>query len=92
MIKYNIYYRPTSRPDWIKSNPEPLNHNPEGNVYVIPSLAEGVTYAVAIVAGIVQNSRFVPLMRQPLTPADIGAGDINIVENFPRYLVKTLRS
>lgn len=88
-IKYNIYYKAAHRPDWILSNSEPLNHNIFGNQWVIRQLEEGVTYHVAIVAGIIVNGEWVPLSDQSLVRKDRGVGDLNIIKNHPYYVVKT---
>lgn len=90
LIKYNIYYKPAHRINWIKSNPEPLNHNLEGNEWDIVNLSPGVTYHIAIVAGILVDGEWVPFGPQSLVARSRGAGDLEIIENYPYYIVKTL--
>lgn len=89
IIKYNIYYRPIHRPDWRLSNPEPLNHNLNGNTWVITGLETGASYYVAIVPGTLVNGTWKPLIHQSLKREHRGAGGLNIVENYPLYKVRT---
>ena len=90
LIKYNIYYKPLHRTNWIKSNPEPLNHDPEGNEWSITDLSPGVTYYIAIVAGTLVNGEWVPFGSQSIVRRDRGILDVQTINNYPHYIVKTL--
>jgi hypothetical protein len=86
VIKYNIYYRPLGGVGWILANNVPRPHNIEGNVYWISNLTEGVVYEIGIIAGIVEDGDFVPLMPQALHGAK-GVGDLDTIFTYPVFRI-----
>lgn len=82
--KFNIYYSISIDGPWTLDNPEPLDHVPTGNAYLLTSLRPGIQYYIAIVGGILNDDdEFMPLISQAIGPNASGAGGVQEVRLSP---------
>ena len=86
---FNVYFATSANGPWTLANDVPIDLVTTGNQYTITGLQADTLYYVSVVGGTITDSQFISLMSQEIGPKAIGAGDINIVETYPKYAVRT---
>jgi len=92
---YNIYYSTSANGPWTLANGSPIEHDDDGNSYLLSGLNQGTRYYVLVVGGVMDGSDFLPLIPQPIGPLAIGAqgvgealvSPIQIANTLPRHVV-----